>query len=73
MHFWSLYGNISETGEVLGRVTEILETGANDVYIVQPELGPEILLPVIDSVILNVDLERGEIRAHVLAGLIPDD
>jgi 16S rRNA processing protein RimM len=64
---------VSESGEVLGKVIEILETGANDVYVVQPEQGPEILLPVIDPVILGVDLASGEIRVHVLPGLIPDE
>ena len=64
---------VSETGAVLGKVVEILETGANDVYVVRPERGPEILLPVIDPVILDVDLAGGEIHVHLLPGLIPDD
>jgi 16S rRNA processing protein RimM len=44
-------------GHSLGVLTEILETGANDVYVVRDEQGREILLPVIEGVILEVDLE----------------
>src|SRR4051794_2475405 len=49
---------VDETGESLGTLTDILETGANDVYVVSPPDGKEtILLPNIPSVILNIDLE----------------
>lgn len=44
-------------GHALGVLTEILETGANDVYVVRDEQGREILLPVIEGVILEVDLQ----------------
>ncbi len=64
---------VDEGGQPLGIVKEILETGANDVYVVQRPDGPEILLPVIDPVILNVDLEKGEIRVHVIPGLLSDE
>ncbi len=43
-------------GNLLGVLSEILETGANDVYVVRDEGGSEILLPVIEGVILEVDL-----------------
>ncbi len=55
---------IAEDGKELGVLKEILETGANDVYVVQPENGEEILLPVIEGVSLSVDLERKEMRVH---------
>jgi 16S rRNA processing protein RimM len=61
---------IDEDGHHLGSVKEILETGANDVLVVQPESGPEILLPVTDEVILKVDLVEGLIRVHLLPGLL---
>lgn len=51
---------VDEGGKILGRVDEILETGANDVYVVKNEEGSEILLPVVDDVILQVKLEEGE-------------
>lgn len=63
---------ITDSGEHLGTVTNILETGANDVCVVQPEFGPEILLPVIDSVILDIDLSMGKMLVHILPGLIPE-
>lgn len=55
-------------GEHLGRVTEILYTGANDVYVVDGPRG-EILLPAIRECIRAVDLEAGLIKAVLLAGL----
>ncbi len=48
-----------ETGRSLGRLTEILETGANDVYVVKDESGVELLLPAIPEVILDVDVPAG--------------
>jgi 16S rRNA processing protein RimM len=58
----------SDTGEDLGRVTEILSTGANDVYVV---MGPEgeLLLPAIKEVILDIDLEHELLTVHLLEGL----
>ncbi len=63
---------VSDEGQALGILVQILETGANDVYIVRPERGAEILLPAIDSVILQVDLAQGEMKVHVLPGLLPE-
>ena len=57
---------------LLGKLCEIIETGANDVYLVQSDDGREILLPAIESVIRNVDVEKNEIRVHLLPGLLPD-
>jgi 16S rRNA processing protein RimM len=47
-----------ESGKLLGRLSEIIETGANDVYVVRGP-GGEVLLPAIEGVILTVDLEAG--------------
>jgi len=60
---------ISDQGERLGRVAQILETGANDVYVVRDETGREILLPAISSVIREYDLESGRLIVHLLEGL----
>jgi 16S rRNA processing protein RimM len=46
-----------ETGDILGRLEKILETGANDVYVVRRETGDEILLPAIESVVSEVNLD----------------
>lgn len=63
---------ISETGQRLGVLEQILETGANDVYLVRAENGREILLPAIDDVILAIDLAAGEMKVHLLPGLLDD-
>jgi 16S rRNA processing protein RimM len=47
---------------------DILETGANDVYVVSTPDG-ELLLPAIKSVILNIDIDAKRITAHLLEGL----
>jgi len=60
----------SDADEHLGMVTEILETGVNDVFVVKSESGEEFLLPATDEVILAIDLEQGKIRVHLLPGLI---
>jgi len=59
----------TEQGENLGRVKEILKTGANDVYVVQGAKG-EVLLPAIPQVIREVVLEEGRMVVRLLEGLI---
>ena len=49
---------------------DVLETGANDVYVVQMKDGKEILLPAIGDCILDVDLEQGIMTVHILDGLM---
>ena len=60
---------VDENGDSLGELVEIIETGANDVYVVRNESGKEILLPAIPSVILELDSERRLMRVHLLEGL----
>ena len=61
---------ITDEGETLGVMQDVLQTGANDVYIVKMAGGKEVLLPAIKDCILNVDLEKGEMLVHVLDGLL---
>ncbi len=63
---------ITDEGVELGQISQILETGANDVYVVRPESGPEILLPAIESVVLKIDLPLGQVQVHLLPGLLPE-
>jgi 16S rRNA processing protein RimM len=72
---WQILGLevISDQDEHLGKVEQILETGANDVYLVRDESGNELLLPAIESVILQVDLEQGRLLVHLLPGLRPSE
>ncbi len=56
-------------GRELGRVAEIIPTGANDVYVVRNEGDAEVLIPAIDSVVLEIDLQKGCIRVELPEGL----
>lgn len=58
-----------ETGASLGVVSEILETGSNDVYVVKNLAGRELLLPALEQVVLEIDLERKMMKVHLLPGL----
>lgn len=61
---------VTDDGQVLGTVTDVMQTGANDVYCVTTAEGKEILLPAIKECIRNVDLEKQEMLVHVLDGLL---
>ncbi len=61
---------LSEGGENLGKVHEIVETGANDVYVVKLEGRRDILIPALEDVILGVDLEKGSMTVHLPEGLV---
>ena len=60
---------VDENDKQLGELVEIIETGANNVYVVKDDSGREILLPAIPSVILNLDPDRRLMRVHLLEGL----
>ncbi len=60
----------TEDGLNLGRVKEVIYTGANDVYVVEGSKG-EILIPALDDVVLNVDLEAGKMIVRLPEGLLP--
>lgn len=64
---------VDENGTPHGLVTELLETGSNDVLVVRRPSGPELLLPVTDETLLEVDLDAGRMRVHLLPGLLPED
>lgn len=54
----------------LGELTDVMATGANDVYVVKMESGKEVLIPAIRQCILNVDVEEGRMEVHLLEGLL---
>jgi 16S rRNA processing protein RimM len=62
--------DVYEGEEFLGVINDILVTGANDVYVVQKAEGKELLLPAIQSVILEIDLERHRMDVSIPDGLI---
>jgi 16S rRNA processing protein RimM len=61
----------TEQGDFLGTVTDVLETGANDVYIVQSQQYGEVLIPVTDETILDTDTETNRITVKLPDGLLP--
>lgn len=62
----------TEGGEWLGQVVEVIETGANDVYVVRGPRG-EVLLPAVDEVVLELDLESKHMLVRLLPGLLAED
>ena len=54
------------------KVDDIYNYGSSDIYVVKNELGKQILLPAIDDVILQVDLENEKIVVHLLKGLVEE-
>ena len=61
---------INEEEQVIGTLRDVMETGANDVYIVDMTDGREVLIPAIKECILNVDIEGGKIQVHIMDGLL---
>jgi 16S rRNA processing protein RimM len=59
---------VTDEGEALGQIVQIIETGANPVYVVRGPRG-ELLLPDTDEVILDVDLEQEQVTVHLIEGL----
>ena len=61
---------VDDSGVTIGKLINVIETGANDVYEVKTEDGGTVLLPAIKDCILDVDMEEGIILVHILKGLI---
>lgn len=61
-----------EDGTEIGTLYDVIETGANDVYAVRLHDGREFLLPAIKQCVLEVDVESGFIRIHILEGLLDE-
>jgi 16S rRNA processing protein RimM len=60
---------VTENGDPLGTLAEILETGANDVYLVRTPEGKEILVPAIKSVVKEINLDAKTITVELIPGL----
>ena len=58
-----------EDQELLGELVEIMETGANDVYVIQAEDGTDLLIPAIPQVIKEIDTVAGTMKVELLEGL----
>jgi 16S rRNA processing protein RimM len=68
---------VSDDGRELGRISDVMSTGANDVYVIQPAPGVnrdrELLLPAVADVIQKVDLETGNMVVSLIPGLLDED
>ena len=61
--------SVYENENKLGVLKDVLQTGANDVYIVSTPSGKELLLPVIDQVVKEIDLAAGRIEVQLMEGM----
>ncbi len=63
----------AETGEVYGKITDVYQNGATDVYSIKKENGKELMFPYIDDVVKKIDIEAGEMLIIPLEGLFDED
>ena len=61
---------VLEVGTEFGTLRDVMETGANDVYIIDSNEHGEVLLPAIKECILDVDLEKNTMTVHLMKGLL---
>lgn len=63
----------NDNGNIYGIVTDVLKTGANDVYQVTDDKGKNYLVPVINDVIINIDLEEDRIYISPIEGIFENE
>jgi len=63
---------VTEDGTPLGTIKEILTPGANDVWVVKRPKGRDLLLPVIDEVVLSVDVDSKKVVVELMEGLLEE-
>jgi len=61
---------VTSAGEEIGTLEDVLETGSNDVYVVKRPGQKDVLVPAIDGVLLDVDLEGGVVTIEAVPGLL---
>ncbi len=66
-------GVISDDNSLRGILKDVIQTGANDVYVIDLEDGRQLLLPAIKECVLMVDLDENIMKIHVLDGLLDDE
>lgn len=60
----------TDDNECLGKLEDIYNTGSNDIYVVKNELGKQVLLPAIEDVIKNIDMDNKKVIVHLIPGLV---
>jgi 16S rRNA processing protein RimM len=63
----------NDAGILLGEVIEILETGASDVLVIRPDKGPEVLIPIVDEFVKDIDLLNARILVHLIPGILNEE
>jgi len=63
----------TDSGLMVGQVTEILSTGAHDVLVVRGQTGPEILIPLVEVFLREVNLALGEMIVSLIPGMLPGE
>ncbi|WP_202080087.1 ribosome maturation factor RimM [Caldalkalibacillus salinus] len=65
---------LTEEGDILGTVKEILSPGANDVWVIKrKERGKDVLIPYIDDVVKSIDVEHKQIVVTLIEGLVDEE
>ncbi|MDQ0245659.1 16S rRNA processing protein RimM [Bacillus fengqiuensis] len=60
----------TEEGEEVGKIKEILSPGANDVWVIQRKSGKDLLIPYIEEVVKEIDIENKQVKIRVMEGLL---
>lgn len=63
----------ADSGEVYGKITDVYQNGASDVYSIRKDDGRELLFPCIDEVVISTDIDAGEMLIRPLPGLFDED
>ncbi len=63
----------NDSGRLYGKITDVFKTGANDVYQITDESNKDYLIPVIDEVVIKIDVEQGKIFIKPLKGIFEDE
>ena len=61
---------VSDEGQDIGVLTDVLQTGANDVFVVETGEGDEVLIPYIEQCVPEIRPETGKVTVHLLPGLL---
>ena len=61
---------VADDGNDLGELSDVIQTGANDVYCVKTPSGEKVLLPAIDQCILSIDTKKNIMTVHIMEGLL---
>ncbi len=62
-----------DTGEIYGKITDVYQNGASDVYSIKKEDGRELMFPCVDEIVIKTDIDGGEMLIRPLEGLFDED